>query len=333
MASGRDTLTLTDTRAPWSRLRLRQTPHLRDLLAETTFSVAQLIQPVFVVEGVRGSEPIAGLGETARHDVPSALDSIQRDVDAGVRHFLLFAVPDVKKERALDFAQLARTVGAIKARFGDLLHLWVDICLCSSTTHGPCALLDQAGGIDLGATLDALARAAVDAAAAGADGVSPSDMMDGRTAHLRAALDAAGHGRVPIMSYSTKFASQFYGPFRQAADSAPQFGNRRHYQIDVRARRDAIGSSVRCAAEGADLLMVKPGLTSLDLIGPIAAATGAPVGAYQVSGEYAGLVALAERGLADFDLALAETLHVFRRAGAAFVITYGARRARALGLA
>jgi porphobilinogen synthase len=135
------------------------------------------------------------------------------------------------------------------------------------------------------------------------------------------------------MSYSTKFASHFYGPFRNAADSAPQFGNRRHYQIDVRARRDAIGSSVRCAAEGADLLMVKPGLTSLDLIAPIAAATGAPVGAYQVSGEYAGLLALAERGLTDLDGALAETLHVFRRAGAAFVITYGARRARALGLA
>jgi porphobilinogen synthase len=134
------------------------------------------------------------------------------------------------------------------------------------------------------------------------------------------------------MSYSTKFSSQFYGPFRSAADSSPQFGNRRHYQIDVRSRRDAIGSSVRCAREGADLLMVKPALTSLDLIGPIGEVTGLPVGAYQVSGEYASLVALAERGFADFDSALAETLHVLRRAGAAFIITYGARRARALGL-
>ena len=210
--------------------------------------------------------------------------------------------------------------------------MWVDICLCSSTSSGHCALVDEAGRIDLDPTLDALARAAVDAAGAGADGVSPSDMMDGRTAHTRAALDAAGHERVPIMSYSTKFASHFYGPFRQAADSAPQFGNRRHYQIDVRARRDAIASSVRCAAEGADLLMVKPGLTSIDLIGPIAEVTRAPVGAYQVSGEYAGLLALADRGLTDFDAALTETLHVFRRAGAAFVVTYGARRARALGL-
>jgi porphobilinogen synthase len=135
------------------------------------------------------------------------------------------------------------------------------------------------------------------------------------------------------MSYSTKFASEFYGPFRTAADSAPRFGSRRHYQIDVRNRRDAIQSSVRCASEGADLLMVKPALTSLDLIGPIAEITGRPVGAYQVSGEYASLVALAERGLADLDRALGETLQVLRRAGAAYVITYGARRARLLGLA
>jgi porphobilinogen synthase len=331
MAHTRDVL--TSTRQPWSRLRLRQSPHLRDLVAETTFSVAQLIQPVFVVEDLQGSDPIPGLGDNARHGVPSALESMARDLDAGVRHFLLFAVPGTKGERSLDFSHLTRTVGAIKSRFGGALHLWVDICLCSSTTHGHCAILDEEGGIDLDATLDALARSAVEAADAGADGVSPSDMMDGRTARLRAALDEHGHGRVPVMSYSTKFASQFYGPFRAAADSAPQFGDRRHYQIDVRARRDAIGSSVRCANEGADLLMVKPALTSLDLIGPIAETTGLPVGAYQVSGEYASLVALAERGLTDFDRALAETWHVLRRAGAAYVITYGARRAKSIGLA
>ena len=331
MAHTRDVL--TSTRQPWSRLRLRHSPQLRDLLAETTFSVAQLIQPVFVVEGLEGSDPIPGLGDTARHGLQSGLESIARDLDAGVRHFLLFAVPGTKRERPQEFTHLARTVGAIKSRFGDGLHLWVDICLCSSTTHGHCAILDDEGGIDLDATLDALAREAVAVAEAGADGVSPSDMMDGRTARLRAALDDHGHGRIPVMSYSTKFASQFYGPFRAAADSSPQFGDRRHYQIDVRARRDAIGSSIRCANEGADLLMVKPGLTSLDLIGPISEATSLPVGAYQVSGEYASLVALAERGLTDFDRALAETLHVFRRAGAAYVITYGARRAKAIGLA
>jgi porphobilinogen synthase len=312
---------------------MRRTAHLRDLTAETNFSVAQLIQPLFVIEGLTGSQPIAGLGEMQRHGSTGALDAIARDVDAGVRHFMLFAVPATKHETAPDARHVASTVRAIKQRFGDSLHLWVDVCLCSATTHGHCALLDDRGQIDLGVTLAALARLAVAAADAGADGVAPSDMMDGRTACLRAALGAAGFDQTPIMSYSTKFASQFYGPFRDAADSAPQWGNRRHYQLDVRSRRDAIGSSVRCASEGADLLMVKPAMTSLDLIGPIAAATSQPVGAYQVSGEYASLVALAERGFADFNAALLETLLVLRRAGAAFVITYGARHARALGLA
>ena len=141
MAHTRDVL--TSTREPWSRLRLRHSPHLRDLVAETTFSVAQLIQPVFVIEDLDGSDPIPGLGDNARHGVPSALESIARDLDAGVRHFLLFAVPGTKSERSLDFSHLARTVGAIKSRFGDALHLWVDICLCSSTTHGHCAILDE----------------------------------------------------------------------------------------------------------------------------------------------------------------------------------------------
>jgi porphobilinogen synthase len=330
MASTRDVLTRAP--APWSRLRLRRSAHLRDLLAETTFSVAQLIQPIFVVEGIGRDEPIPGLGDNARHNTTAAIETIRRDVDAGVRHFLLFAVPAEKGPRAFDFTYLSRAVEAIKAEFDTSIHLWVDICLCSSTTHGHCAILDDRGGIDLGATLDALAVAAVAAASAGADGVSPSDMMDGRTTRLRAALDDARHASVPVMSYSTKFASELYGPFRVAADSAPQFGNRRHYQIDVRSRRDAIRSSVRCADEGADLLMVKPAMTSLDLIAPIAEATGRPVGAYQVSGEFASLVALADRGLADLDRALAETLHVLRRAGAAYIVTYGARRSRALGL-
>lgn len=302
------------------------------MLAETTFGSAQLIQPLFVVEDMTGSEAIAGLGDTARHGRAAAIESVARDLAAGVRHFMLFAVPASKATRTPSWLGLGSTVEAIKRAFGDALHLWVDICLCSSTVHGHCAVLDDDGGIDLDATLDALAAAATTAASAGADGVAPSDMMDGRVAHVRAALDAGGHRHVPVMSYSTKFASQFYGPFRGAADSAPQFGDRRHYQIDVRSRRDAIASSVRCATEGADLLMVKPAMTSIDLIAPIAEATGVGVGAYQVSGEYASLLGLAERGFADFDAALLETLHVLRRAGAAFIVTYGARRARALGL-
>jgi porphobilinogen synthase len=187
-------------------------------------------------------------------------------------------------------------------------------------------------GIDLSATLEELANSAVAFAEAGADGISPSDMMDGRVARIRAALDAKGFDPVPIMSYSTKFASNFYGPFRNAADSAPQFGDRRHYQLDVRNRTDAINSSIRCAEEGADLLMVKPGMTSLDLIRPINEQTGRQVGAYQVSGEYAGMALLAEQGLIKFEEALLETWHVFKRAGAQYIITYGARYAQRLGV-
>ena len=325
-------ITDTATRARWSHLRLRQTKHLRDLVAETSFTVDQLIQPLFIVEGMTGAQPITGLGANARLSETAALDVMAKDLDAGVRHFLLFAIPNTKTRVPTRFDHLRRTTTAIKQRFGDALHLWVDVCLCASTEDGHCAIVDSRGRIDLSPTLDALAAMAVAAAGEGADGVSPSDMMDGRTAHLRAALDDQGHEHVPIMSYSTKFASHFYGPFREAAGSAPQFGDRRHHQIDVRSRRDAIASSVRCANEGADLLMVKPGMTSLDLIGPIADATRKPVGAYQVSGEYAGLLALAEQGLASLDALLLETWLVFRRAGASFVITYGARDARAAGL-
>jgi porphobilinogen synthase len=315
----------------WSLLRLRQSQAMRDLVAETTFSVANLIQPLFIVDDMSGSEPIAGLGDNARLGASAVHDVIARDLDAGVRHFLLFSVPSVKAPR--DFSHVRRAVEAIKKPFKDRATLWVDICLCSCTPHGHCAHFDDQGHIDLDRTLDSLADMARTAADAGADGASPSDMMDGRTRAIRQRLDDHGHGRVPVMSYSTKFASQFYGPFRGAADSAPQYGDRKHYQLDVRSRRDAIASSVRCANEGADLLMVKPGMTSIDLIAPIAAATGKGVGAYQVSGEYAGLLALAEQGLlSNLNAAILETWHVFRRAGAAYVITYAARRAREIGL-
>jgi porphobilinogen synthase len=323
--------TVTSTTSRWSALRLRQTAHLRDLCAETSFTTAHLVQPIFVVEGLAGSEVIPGLDDNYRFGLDSVMDVIAADVAQGVRHFLLFAVP-VKSSSIGYGAFAARVVDAIKRRFGTDLHLWVDICLCSSTDDGHCAISTADHRIDLDATLNALEAMTMRVADAGADGISPSDMMDGRTLRLRGALDEGGHPSVPIMSYSTKFASRFYGPFRSAAGSAPRHGSREHYQIDVRSRTDAINSSVRCANEGADLLMVKPGLTSLDLIAPIRETTGKLVGAYQVSGEYAGLCALGRAGLADFDAALIETWHVFRRAGAAYIITYGARRARSLGV-
>ncbi len=316
----------------WSRLRLRQTPHLRDLTDELGFTTAHLIQPLFVGAQNEARRPVDGLGDNARLNPDEAIAQVGRDLEAGVRHFLLFPVPDHKVVHPADFGFLQRVVSGIKEAYGSRLHLWIDLCLCAWTSHGHCAVLDDRRRLDVPLTLDALGRMAVAVADAGADGVAPSDMMDGRTAHLRAALDGAGHDRVPIMSYSTKFASRFYGPFRDAAGSAPGEGDRRHYQIDVRSRTDALASSIRCANEGADLLMVKPGMTSIDLIAPIAHATGKLVGAYQVSGEYAGMVALADRGLGNLDEMLLETWQVFRRAGAGFIITYGARRARALGM-
>src|SRR6266566_7041325 len=312
-------------------MRLRASQHLRDLCAETEFNRAQLIQPFFVVDGLNQAEPIPGLRGNLRHNIASALRQIEKDLNDGVTHFLLFPVPATKKDRGFDHQSTRETISQIRKQFGQSLCLWIDTCLCSYTTHGHCAVLDEKG-IKLDETLDELAKSAVAFAEAGADGISPSDMMDGRVARIRLALDEKGFDLVPIMSYSTKFASNFYGPFRNAADSAPQFGDRRHYQLDVRHRTDAINASVRCAEEGADLLMVKPGMTSIDLIRPIAEATGKPVGAYQVSGEYAGMLALAAQGLIKFDLALLETWHVFRRAGAAYLITYGARQAKKIRL-
>lgn len=312
-------------------MRLRGSQHLRDLCAETEFNRAQLIQPFFVVEGLTNEEPIAGLRGNVRHSVSSALKQIEKDLADGVSQFLLFPVPAEKKDSDFSHKLTYETISRIRRQFGDSLCLWVDACLCSCTTHGHCAVMNDKG-INLSATLDELAKSAIAFAEAGADGISPSDMMDGRVARIREALDEKGFDLVPIMSYSTKFASNFYGPFRNAADSAPQFGDRRHYQLDVRHRTDAINASIRCAEEGADLLMVKPGMTSLDLIRPIKEQTGRQVGAYQVSGEYAGLALLAEQGLIKFEEALLETWHVFKRAGAQYIITYGARYGRQLGI-
>ncbi|HVS20375.1 MAG TPA: porphobilinogen synthase [Pyrinomonadaceae bacterium] len=312
-------------------MRLRSSYHLRDLCAETEFTRAQLIQPLFVVEGLAREEPIPGLRGNVRHGVTSLLRQIESDLADGVTQFLLFPVPREKKENSFAHQFTAEAIAEIRRQFGDSLCLWIDTCLCSYTTHGHCAVLDGPR-IDHKATLDELANSAVAFAEAGANGISPSDMMDGRVAHIRAALDERGFDLIPVMSYSTKFASNFYGPFRNAADSAPQFGDRKHYQLDVRNRSGAIAASVRCAEEGADLLMVKPGMTSLDLIAPIREQTGLQVGAYQVSGEYAGLSLLAEQGLVNFEQALLETWHVFKRAGARFIITYGARDARRLGI-
>ena len=225
-----------------------------------------------------------------------------------------------------------RAVRALKKELPELCVI-TDIALDPYNSDGHDGLVSDDGVVLNDETVALLCKQALAHAEAGADLVAPSDMMDGRVGALRDALDAAGLETTSILSYAAKFASAYYGPFREAAHSAPGQGDRRGYQADLRNARDAVRDALLDEDEGADLLMVKPAITSLDLIGPITEATGLPVGAYQVSGEYASLVALAERGLTDFDRALAETWHVLRRAGAAFVITYGARRAKAIGLA
>jgi len=313
--------------------RLRATAALREMVAETGFTRGQLLQPLFLSEGATAEEVLPALPGNSRHTLASLLERFERDLAAGVRQFLLFPVPATKRDR--DYAEgigfMAEALAELRRRAGSDATVWVDTCLCSFTGSGHCCLHDERGRQDLPGTLDALAALAVGYVGAGADGVAPSDMNDGRVAHLRAALDAAGHDLAPIMSYSAKFSSHLYGPFRDAAESAPRSGDRRSYQLDVRNARDAVASSRRCAEEGADLLMVKPAMTSIDLVRPIAAATGLPVGAYQVSGEYAGMALLAREKLLEFDAALLESWHVLRRAGAAFIISYGARLAAGLG--
>lgn len=313
------------------RMRLRASKHLRDLSNDTDFSRAKLIQPLFVGEGLKEDLAIPGLRGTARQSIEGVVRQVEKDLEAGVSQFLLFEVPAKKSERDFDLAFSEKAIHAIKARFGKDLFLWVDTCLCSLTTHGHCCVFNDQGKIDLDETLPEIARLAAHYAGAGADGIAPSDMMDGRVAAIREELDDGGFDETPIMSYSTKFASNLYGPFRVAADSSPKHGDRKGYQIDVRNRLDAIESSIRCANEGADLLMVKPGMTSIDLIREIEEKTGKRVGAYQVSGEFASLVLLSENGLTKFEDAVQESWHVFRRAGAAFIITYGARFAKAWG--
>lgn len=312
--------------------RIRSSQLLRDLTADTQLSRSQLIQPLFAVEGIKADEPVPGLRGVNRSNIENILKQIESDLKAGVTQFILFTVPSERRDRkfSADFAQKA--ISSMRETFGSNMALWVDTCLCSYTTHGHCCTFDKGGRADLEETQNELATLAKAYIDAGADGVSPSDMQDGRVAAIRQMLDASGHDLAPIMSYSTKFASSFYGPFRVAADSAPKFGDRKQYQLDFRNRNEAIAASVRCAEEGADLLMVKPGLLSLDLIAPIHEVTGRPVGAYQVSGEFASLHYLAEAGMCRFENALLETLYSIRRAGAQYIITYAARMAKDLGI-
>lgn len=311
--------------------RVRTNSIIRDMLSEITFDVRNLIQPLFIVEGLDQEQPISGLRGNSRLTLNDALKTIESDLNSGVRNFLIFLVPSKKNNSSFNKKFIEETIGSIKSRFDKEIYLWLDVCLCSFTDNGHCCIFNQAGEINPEATMSMLTALGTAYANAGADGIAPSDMNDNRVGHLRTALNHSGHTMTPIMSYSTKFAGSFYGPFRNAAECAPKSGDRRQYQIDIRNRSDAILSSIRCAEEGADMLLIKPGMPSLDLITPIAQATNLAVGTYQVSSEYAGITLLAQNNFGKFEDMYRESLQILRRAGSRYIVSYGARFAREIG--
>lgn len=314
--------------------RLRGTAALRRLVAETRLAPDRFIYPLFVREDLDGREPIAAMPGQFRHGPGQIAAAAREAVAAGVPAVILFGLPAAKDERGTGaYAKdgvVQEAVRRIKDAAPDLL-VMTDVCLCEYTSHGHCGLLapDGRGGsaVDNDATLELLSATALSHAEAGADAVAPSDMMDGRVRAIRASLDGAGHAGVAILAYAAKYASVFYGPFREAAGSAPAFGDRRGYQMQPGNAREALREMELDLDEGADLLMVKPAGPYLDVIHAARARFDAPLGAYQVSGEYAMIRAAAERGWLDGDGAMWESLLSIVRAGADFVLTYFALEA------
>jgi porphobilinogen synthase len=313
---------------PQTRLRrLRATRALRGLVRETQLSPSDFVYPMFVAHGVDRREPIAAMPGVDHLSIVHAVAEAGEAAALGIPAVLLFGLPAVKDEEgsgAWDeegIVQLATR--AIKEAHPDLIVI-TDLCLCEYTSHGHCGVVRPDGSVDNDATLELLARAATAQARSGADVIAPSDMMDGRVGFIRAALDEDGHSDTPILSYSAKFASAFYGPFREAADSAPAFGDRRGYQMDPANGGEALREARLDVEEGADIVMVKPALPYLDLIRRIKDETGMPVAAYNVSGEYAMVKAAAAAGYLDERAAVLEILTSIRRAGADIVITYHA---------
>jgi porphobilinogen synthase len=320
---------------PLTLRRLRQDEHVRALTREVHLRLDQLIQPCFVAEGTAGAEPVPGLTGVMQETPASLLRQTEADLRAGVHAFLLFGVPRARAARQIDWSFTASQIQALKARFGKDIWLAADVCLCSSTPHGHCGVLNAEGDhLDNDASVQELTAAALAYAQAGADCVAPSDMMDGRVGAIRRALDAGGLERTVLMSYAVKFQSTLYGPFRVAADSAPKtqsaLRDRASYQLDPARPADAWLCAERDLAEGADILMVKPGLPYLDLLRDLSRAIRKPWAVYHVSGEFAALEALAEKGLAPRAALHREVLTAFKRAGASMIITYGARQAREL---
>ncbi|MBV9363762.1 MAG: porphobilinogen synthase [Solirubrobacterales bacterium] len=316
---------------PQTRLRrLRATGALRGLVRETSLSASDFVYPMFVAHGIDRREPIEAMPAIDRLSIAHAVDEAKQAAELGIPAVLLFGLPAAKDEEGSgawdDEGIVQLATRAIKEANPELIVI-TDLCLCEYTSHGHCGVIRSDGSVDNDATLDLLARTAVSQARAGADVIAPSDMMDGRVGALRQALDDDGRVDTPILAYSAKFASAFYGPFREAADSAPAFGDRRGYQMDPGNGDEAVRETRLDVEEGADIVMVKPALPYLDLIHRIKADTQMPLAAYNVSGEYAMVKAAATAGYLDERATVLEALTCIRRAGADIVITYHAKEA------
>jgi porphobilinogen synthase len=319
---------------PATRMRrMRRTDTLRGLVRETELSPAHLIQPAFVIAGEDVREEVPSMPGIERFSISHLVEEAGEIAAAGIGALMLFGVPAVKDEAGSgaydDEGVVQMAVRALKEAHPDLV-VMTDVCLCEYTSHGHCGVIrDGSSEVDNDVTVELLAKIAISHALAGADAVAPSDMMDGRIGSIRFQLDEEGHSGVPIIAYSAKYASAFYGPFRDAAESTPQHGNRRGYQMDPANVAEAVREAELDLDEGADMLMVKPALPYLDVVRRVKEATGAPVAAYHVSGEYSMLKAAAANGWIDERAAVVETLTSIRRAGADAILTYYAKEAAA----
>jgi porphobilinogen synthase len=319
---------------PATRLRrLRRTDTLRGLVRETELSPAHLIQPAFVIAGEDVREEVPSMPGIERFSISHLVEEAGEIAAAGIGALMLFGIPAAKDEAGSgaydDEGVVQMAVRALKEAHPDLV-VMTDVCLCEYTSHGHCGVIrDGKTEVDNDVTVELLAKTAISHALAGADAVAPSDMMDGRIGSIRFQLDEEGHPDVPIVAYSAKYASAFYGPFRDAAESTPQDGNRRGYQMDPANAAEAVREAELDLDEGADMLMVKPALPYLDVVRRVKEAIGAPVAAYHVSGEYSMLKAAAANGWIDERAAVVETLTSIRRAGADAIVTYYAKEAAA----
>lgn len=319
---------------PETRLRrLRRTAGLRRAFSETSLAPADLIAPLFLKEGIEDPAPISSMPGQHQHTLESLVKEARELATRGVAGVILFGVPEHKDEAGsqahAEAGIVQRGLRAVKDELGDDFVVVADLCLCEYTSHGHCGVFPEGNTIDVDndATLDIYGRIAVSQAAAGADVIAPSGMMDGQVGFIRSTLDAAGHDQVPILAYAAKFASAFYGPFREAAEGAPRFGDRRSYQQDPGNVSEALREIELDIAEGADAVMVKPALPYLDVVRAVKETFGMPTAAYNVSGEYSMLLAAAERGWLDERQAVLESLTSIRRAGADLILTYHAKAA------